>query len=219
MIRDCTLVLPCRDEEPALRALLPTVPAEFDVVVVDNGSRDETAAVATELGARVIHERRPGYGSAVHAGVLEATTKWVAVMDADGSLDPVDLLPLLEDVRAGGAAMAVGRRRPTERKAWPAQARAGNALAVFVLRRRTAMPLRDISPMRVCGRQALLDLDVRDRRFGYPVELMRKAAVAGWHLTERDVAYRPRATGTASKVSGSLAGTVRTARDFSGALR
>lgn len=195
------------------------MPAEFDVVVVDNGSRDETAAVATELGARVIHERRPGYGSAVHAGVLEATTKWVAVMDADGSLDPVDLLPLLEDVRAGGAAMAVGRRRPTERKAWPAQARAGNALAVFVLRRRTAMPLRDISPMRVCGRQALLDLDVRDRRFGYPVELMRKAAVAGWHLTERDVAYRPRATGTASKVSGSLAGTVRTARDFSGALR
>jgi hypothetical protein len=68
--------------------------------------------------------------------------------------------------------------------------------------------------MRVCRREALLGLDVRDRRFGYPLELLRKATLAGWRLEEHDVTYRPRAAGTTSKVSGSLRGTTRTARDF-----
>jgi hypothetical protein len=72
----------------------------------------------------------------------------------------------------------------------------------------------DIAPIRVCRRQDLLDLGLEDRRFGYPVELLQAATVAGWRFTEHDVAYRPRAEGTRSKVSGSVVGTVRTARDF-----
>ena len=76
------------------------------------------------------------------------------------------------------------------------------------------MTAHDIAPMRVCRRQALVDLDLRDRRFGYPVELLQRATLAGWRLVERDVAYLPRAEGTRSKVSGSLKGTLRTARDF-----
>jgi hypothetical protein len=68
--------------------------------------------------------------------------------------------------------------------------------------------------MRVCRREGLLRLDVRDRRFGYPVELLQKASRAGWRITELDVGYHPRARGTRSKVSGSVVGTVRTARDF-----
>jgi hypothetical protein len=76
------------------------------------------------------------------------------------------------------------------------------------------MPAHDIAPMRVMRRQALLDLDVRDRRFGYPVELLQKGTLAGWRIAERDVAYRPRAEGTRSKVSGSVMGTARAARDF-----
>jgi glycosyltransferase involved in cell wall biosynthesis len=214
----CDLVLPCRDEGPALRQLLPRVPAAFSVVVVDNGSSDDTAEVARALGAAVVHEARPGYGAAVHAGVLAATAELVAVMDGDGSFEPADLLPLVEEVRSGRSDLATGRRRPVSRGVWPWHARAGNRLVLWWLRRRTGLPVRDIAPMRVCRRAELLALDVRDRRFGYPVELLDKAQRSGWRITERDVAYHPRAAGTRSKVSGSVRGTVRAARDFARVL-
>lgn len=215
----CDLVLPCRDEAPALAALLSRVPEEFAVIVVDNGSRDATAAVAASLGARVVVEPVPGYGSAVHAGLVAATHDHVAVMDGDGSFDPADLLPLLADVREGRADMAVGRRRPVTRGVWPWHARLGNALIAAWLRRSIGMDAHDIAPMRVFGRQAMLDLDLQDRRFGYPVELLQAVTRAGWRIAEHDVAYHPRAEGTRSKVSGSVVGTVRTARDFMKVLR
>ena len=208
------LVLPCRDEGPALEALLPRIPSEFAVIVVDNGSRDATAEVAARLGATVVHESVPGYGAAVHAGLLAATHDYVAFMDGDGSFDPDELLVLLDDVTSGRADVAVGRRRPVSRRVWPWHARLGNALIVAWLRRRIAMAAHDIAPMRVARRQALLDLGVEDRRFGYPVELLQKLTIAGWRVSERDVTYHPRAEGTRSKVSGSVKGTLRTARDF-----
>lgn len=195
-------------------AVLAAVPPGLRVVVVDNGSRDGTAQVAARLGAVVVHEQRAGYGAAVHAGVEAATSPLVAVMDADGSMDPTELLPLLGEVEQGVVAMAVGRRRPVARGVWPWHARLGNQLMVSLLRRRTGVDLHDIAPMRVCGRQALLGLAVEDRRFGYPVELMLKAHRAGWTVSEHDITYRPRAVGTRSKVSGSVRGTLRTARDF-----
>jgi glycosyltransferase involved in cell wall biosynthesis len=210
----CDLVLPCRDEAAALAELLPRIPAGFAVVVADNGSSDGTAEVARRLGATVVTEPTPGYGAAVHAGLLAAGSEYVAFMDGDGSFDPEDLLPLLADVRAGRADLAVGRRRPVTRGVWPWHARLGNALVVWWLRRRIGMAAHDIAPMRVCRRQELLDLDVRDRRFGYPVELLQKATLAGWRVSERDVGYHPRAAGTRSKVSGSVRGTTRAARDF-----
>ena len=211
---DCDLVLPCRDEAAALVELLPRVPDGFAVIVVDNGSSDGTAEVARRHGATVVSEEVPGYGAAVHAGLLAATSDHVAFMDGDGSFDPDDLLALLDDVRSGRADLAVGRRRPVARGVWPWHARLGNDLVVWWLRRRIAMTVRDIAPLRVCGRDALLGLGVRDRRFGYPVELLQRATLAGWRLTERDVAYHPRALGTRSKVSGSVRGTARAARDF-----
>lgn len=210
----CDLIIPCRDEGPALVALLPRVPSEFAVVVVDNGSTDDTAVVAQALGARVIREARPGYGAAVHAGLLAATHDYVAFMDGDGSFDPNDLRPMLAHVREGVADLAVGRRRPSRRGVWHWHARLGNALIVAWLRRRIGMVAHDIAPIRVCRREALLDLNVQDRRFGYPVELLQKATAARWRLTEQDVPYGPRAQGTRSKVSGSVSGTLRTARDF-----
>ncbi len=209
----CDLVLPCRDEGPALPALLAEVPPGFSVIVVDNGSRDDTAAVAERHGARVVWEPRPGYGAAVHAGLEAATAEFVAVMDGDGSFDPAELPPLLQAVADGDVDLALGRRRPVSRGVWPWHARAGNAVVVRLLRR-SGFAAHDLAPMRVCRRTDLVALDVRDRRFGYPLELLRKATAAGWRLGEYDVSYRPRAAGTRSKVSGSLRGTVRTALDF-----
>ncbi len=210
----CDLVLPCRDEALALPALLALVPEDFAVIVVDNGSTDATARVAEELGATVVHEPVPGYGAAVHAGILAATRDYVAVMDGDGSFDPAELVPMLADVRSGTADMSVGRRQPVQRGVWPWHARAGNSLVLWWLRRRLGVTVHDIAPMRVCRRRDLLDLGLQDRRFGYPLELLQKATVAGWRLVEHDVSYHPRATGTRSKVSGSVRGTARTARDF-----
>lgn len=215
----CDLVLPCRDEGPALRDLLPRVPSRFSVIVVDNGSRDDTASVARDLGARVVSEPTPGYGAAVHAGIEAATAEFVAVMDGDGSFDPDQLVPLLDDVAYGRADLAVGRRRPVRRGAWPWHARVGNAVIAAWLRRRLRMQAHDIAPMRVCRRQALLDLGLADRRFGYPVELLQAVTREGWRLSEHDVDYHPRAAGTRSKVSGSVVGTLRTARDFWRVLR
>jgi glycosyltransferase involved in cell wall biosynthesis len=159
-------------------------------------------------------EERPGYGAAVHAGVEAATADHVAVMDGDASFDPVELAPLLDDVVAGRADLAVGRRRPVAPGVWPWHARAGNAAVVWLLRRRIGLAVHDIGPVRVCRRDWLLDLDVTDRRFGYPLELLHRATVSGARITEHDVAYHPRAAGTRSKVSGSVLGTLRTTRDF-----
>jgi glycosyltransferase involved in cell wall biosynthesis len=215
----CDLVLPCRDEGPALRGLLPRVPSAYRVIVVDNGSTDDTADVARNLGATVVNEQRPGYGAAVHAGLEAATAPYVAFMDGDGSFDPHDLAPLLADVRGGRAEIAIGRRRPVGSGTWPWHARAGNALVVAWLRRRIGLPAHDIAPMRVAGREALLGLGVRDRGFGYPVELLQRAVAAGWRFAEHEVGYHPRAEGTRSKVSGSVTGTLKTTRDFARVLR
>ena len=215
---DCDLVIPCRDEAAALPGVMALVPDGIRVIVVANGSSDGTAEVAASLGARVVHEARPGYGAAVHSGIEAATAQFVAVLDGDGSMDPRELLPLLEEVRSGAATMACGRRRPATRGIWPWHARAGNALVLAWLRHRTGLEVHDIAPVRVCRREDLLALGVQDRRFGYPVELLSRAQQAGWTLTEHDITYHPRAAGTRSKVSGSVKGTVRAARDFARVL-
>ncbi|MEU1587084.1 glycosyltransferase family 2 protein [Micromonospora sp. NPDC005710] len=212
------VVLPCLDEAAALPAVLSALPPGFRAIVVDNGSTDGSPVVAAEYGARVVHEPRRGYGAAVHAGLLAAEADLVGVLDADGSFDPAELPRLVAAVREGRADLAVGRRRPVSADAWPWHARTGNALVAALLRRR-GVPVYDISPIRVAGRAALLGLGVTDRAFGYPLELLLRAAGAGWRILELDVAYAPRAAGTSSKVSGSVRGTWRATRDFAGVLR
>ena len=217
------IVLPCLDEADALPTVLAGLPPGWPVLVVDNGSTDGTAEVARAFGARVVTEPRRGYGAAVHAGLVAARAELVAVLDGDGSLDPAVLPRMAAAVADGDADLAVGRRVPQGGVVegwgvWPWHARAGNALVVAWLRYRISLPAHDIAPMRVARRQALLDLGVRDRAFGYPVELLQRAVTAQWRFAEHDVTYHPRAEGTRSKVSGSVSGTLRTARDFARAL-
>ena len=141
-----------------------------------------------------------------------AGTPVVAVLDADGSLDPGEL-PALVAALDRGADMVIGRRRPARGLRWPWHARLGTAAVCWRLRQRHGLPVHDIAPMRVARRDALLGLGVVDRRSGYPVELLVRAAAAGWQVTERDVSYGPR-TGGKSKVSGSLRGSVVAGLDF-----
>ena len=217
--RVCDLVLPCRNEAAALADVFASIPSGFGVVVVDNGSTDGTGDVARALGARVVLEPTPGYGAAVHAGVRAAVAPYIAVMDADGSMDGADLLPLLAAVSSGEADLAMGIRRPTAGGVWPWHARLGNRLVLAHARQRFGVDVRDIPAMRVCRREGLLGLGVRDRRFGYPLELLIRAHRAGWIIAELDVGYGPRAPGTRSKVSGSVRGSLRAARDFGTVLR
>ncbi|MDR3664650.1 MAG: glycosyltransferase family 2 protein [Mycobacterium sp.] len=207
-----TVLLPCLDEAASLPDVLGAVPPEYAVLVIDNNSTDGTAEVARGLGAHVVTELQAGYGAAVHAGVSAARTPIVAVLDADGSLDPADLPRLVAELR-DDVDLVVGRRRPVPGLRWPWHARLGNMLVCWWLRFRYRLPVHDIAPLRVGRRQALLALGVTDRRSGYPVELLVRAARARWRIVERDVAYGPR-TGGKSKVTGSLTGSAIAALDF-----
>ena len=208
-------MLPCLDEAQALPGVLAALPRGFRPIVVDNGSTDATPDVAAACGATVVREHRRGYGAAVHAGIVAATADVVAVLDADGSLDPAALPGMV--ALLAGADLVAACRVPAGRGAWPWHARVGNALLAALLRRR-GVAVRDIAPMRVARRGALLGLGVVDRGFGYPLELLVRAGAAGWRIAEVEVAYRPRAGGR-SKVSGSVRGTLRAARDMAGVLR
>lgn len=207
-----TVVLPCLNEAQPLPGVLAAVPPGYQVLVVDNNSTDDTAGVARRYGAEVVTEARPGYGAAVHAGVAAATTPVVAVLDADGSLDPADLPRLVAELD-NGADLVIGRRRPVRGVRWPWVARLGTVVMSWRLRTRHGLPVHDIAPMRVARREALLSLGVRDRRSGYPLELLVRAAAAGWRVVECDVAYGRRTGGT-SKVSGSLRGSLVAILDF-----
>lgn len=206
------VVLPCLDEAAALPGVLAGLPQGYRAIVVDNGSRDGSPGVAAAHGAKVVDEPRRGYGAAVHTGLENATADIVCFADADGSLDLAEL-PRLVAAVLDGADLAVGRRVPVSRAAWPWHARAGNAVLSLLLRSR-GLPVRDIAPLRAVRRGELLALGVADRAFGYPLELLVKAQRAGWVVREFDVTYRERAQGTKSKVSGSVRGTLRAVRDF-----
>ncbi|MEU5853642.1 glycosyltransferase family 2 protein, partial [Saccharopolyspora shandongensis] len=199
---DVDVVLPCLDEAAALPGVLAAMPPGFRPLVVDNGSTDGSAEVAAAHGAVVVREPRRGYGAAVHAGLTAATSEFVCFLDCDGSLDPGVLPSLVAVVRRGKADLAVGRRVPVSAEAWPWHARTGNAVIAGLLRRR-GLPVHDIAPIRAARRTDLVRLGITDRAFGYPLELLCKAAEANWRVCELDVAYRPRTSGTRSKVSGS----------------
>jgi len=214
------VVLPCLDEAPALAALLARLPDGYRAIVADNGSTDGSAELARRLGALVVSVPQPGYGAAVHAGIVasDPADQVVCVIDADGSFDPAELPRVADPVRAGTVQLALGRRRPTTAGAWPMHARLGNAVLAWRLRNAAGLQVHDIGPMRAARRDDLLALDLQDRRFGYPLELLVAAARARWRITEVDVAYHPRAAGTRSKVTGTVRGTARAIRDMSAVL-
>lgn len=210
------LVLPCLNEAAALPWVLERLPPGVRAIVVDNGSTDDSAAVAARLGATVVLCEIKGYGAACHAGLEAAEADVVAVMDADASLDPRQLVRVTAPVVAGRADLIVGRRRPVSRQVWPWHLRLANAELSRRIRRRTGVALHDLGPMRAGRRTALLGLGLTDRRSGYPLETVVRAADAGWRIAEVDVDYLPRSG--RSKVTGTPLGAARAVLDMSKVL-
>lgn len=206
------VILPCLDEAGALPWVLRRMPEGYRPIVVDNGSTDDSVAIALDHGAVVVHAAQRGFGAACHAGLLAATADVVCFMDADASLDPAQLPLVAVPVAAGRRDLVLGRRVSISRDAWPAHARLGNAVLARRLRRRAGVQLRDLGPMRAARRTGLLSLELVDRRFGYPLEMVLSAAENRWRIEEVDVDYRPRVG--SSKVTGTLRGTLRAVKDM-----
>jgi glycosyltransferase involved in cell wall biosynthesis len=211
------VIFPALNEAGALPWVLARLPEGHRAIVVDNGSTDDTPEVAAGHGALVVHEARRGFGAACWAGLQVATAEVVCFCDADASLDPEDLPRVSGPVAGGDADLVLGQRSPTSRRAWPMHARLANRALAWEVRRRAGVAVRDLGPMRAARRQPLLDLGLVDRRFGWPLEMVLRAAASGWRLVEVDVPYHPR-TGR-SKVTGTVKGTARTVRDMTRALR
>jgi glycosyltransferase involved in cell wall biosynthesis len=209
------VVLPCLNEAAALPWVLSRMPNGFRPIVADNGSTDDSAAIAAAHGARVVHVPQRGFGAACHTGLLAASSDIVCVMDADASFDPGDLPLVADPVATNAADLMLGRRIAQGQGiqgTWPLHARIGNRVLAAELRRRVGVPVHDLGPMRAARREALLALNLIDRRFGYPLEMVVRAAEAGWRIAETAVPYYPREG--KSKVTGTVRGTVRTITDM-----
>ncbi len=210
------VVLPCLNEAAALPWVLERLPPATQAIVVDNGSTDGSAELARALGAIVVECAQRGYGAACAAGLEVASADLVAFCDCDASIDPSVLAELAAPVRAGQVDLIVARRRPTHWRAWPLHARLANRVLASRVRRVTGTALRDIGPVRIAWREPLLALPIRDRRSGYPLETVLRAAAAGWRIEAADVAYLPRAG--RSKITGTVRGTVQAIRDMAAVL-
>jgi glycosyltransferase involved in cell wall biosynthesis len=211
-VREVVAIIPALDEEGAIGGVVSELPRETvsRVVVVDNGSRDGTAAVARAAGAEVIHEPRRGYGYACMAGVAAAPRADVYLfLDGDGSDRPSEAPALLAPILEGRADLVLGVRAASrmDRGALPLQARAGNRLAGILIRLLDGAKVEDLSPFKAVRGEALRDLDLRETTYGWTIELIVRAAQAGLRIEQVPVGYRRRRAGR-SKVSGTLRGTV-----------
>ncbi len=210
------VVLPVLDEAQAIPRVLAQLPAGYRAVVVDNGSADGSGDVARDLGALVVNEQRRGFGAACYAGLLAATTEVVCFMDCDASLDAAQLPRVAEPVCEGRVDLMIGTRRAAP-GAWPVHARIANRVLGVIVRHRAGVAIADLGPMRAARRDALVALDLCDRRFGWPLEMVLRAAEAGWTIDQTEVDYAPRIG--KSKVTGTARGTARAVRDMAAVLR
>jgi glycosyltransferase involved in cell wall biosynthesis len=164
----------------------------------------------------VVFEPRRGFGAACFAGLIAAASDVVCFMDCDGSLDPGELPRVADPVLRGDADLVLGARR-AERGSWPLHARMANRWLARRVGRRAGVQMGDLGPMRAAPRAALLSLGMRDRRSGWPLEMVLKAIDAGWRIRGVPVTYRQRSG--RSKVTGTVRGTLQAVRDMASVWR
>jgi glycosyltransferase involved in cell wall biosynthesis len=201
------VVIPALDEELAIGRVIADIPPWVDrIVVVDNGSTDRTAEVARGAGALVVHEPHRGYGAACLAGLAQVEDMDIVVfLDGDFSDHPEEMAALVDPILSGACALVIGARVP-DRGALTPQQRVGNWLACRLMRLIWGARHTDLGPFRAIERESLGQLDMRDRNFGWTIEMQIKAAARGLAVREVPVRYRVR-IGT-SKISGTVKGTV-----------
>lgn len=211
------IVIPALNEENALRHLLPEISPSIAqwVIVADNGSTDGTAVVAQSSGAIVASEPTRGYGRNCLAGFKKACSLGadiVIFIDGDGSDDPADLPMMLAPLIEGYADLVIGSRvsNRSERGAIPPQARFGNWLVSRMIRILYGVRLSDIGSFRVIHCSALETLHMNEMTFGWPVEMLVKAARANYRIVELPIHYRQRSHGR-SKVAGTIVGSAKAA--------
>jgi glycosyltransferase involved in cell wall biosynthesis len=207
-------IIPALNEEGSIGKVVAAVPREIatEVIVVNNGSTDRTAEVATAAGARVVTEVERGYGAACRAGLLAASDADILVyLDGDASDQPEELAMILAPVARGEAELVIGSRLLGRREAgaMPAHALMGNWLAARLVRILYGVRITDLGSFRAIRRGDLLDLDMRERTYGWPVEMVVKAARRGFRIREVPVTHKRRIG--KSKVAGTLVGSLKAA--------
>lgn len=211
------VVIPALNEEESIGLVLKDLPTVGRVIVVDNGSTDDTAEIAREHGAVVIAESQRGYGAACLAGLREAQrideeenpVDIVAFVDADYS-DHVHLLPqLVQPIFADQFDFVIGSRMMGEREpgAMPPQAVFGNWLACILMRFFFSARYTDLGPMRAIRHSSLKQIKMVDENFGWTIEMQIKAKKHDLRTTEIAVPYRRRVG--VSKISGTVSGTFK----------
>jgi len=213
-----SLIIPALNEAECLGALLSEIPAQLidQLIVVDNGSTDQTYQVARTAGAQVVNEPRRGYGFACAAGAANASGNVLVFMDGDGSFTPAELPTLLAPLEKGQADLVLGSRilNQSQPGAMPPHQRLGNRIFTWLLRQRFGLALTDLGPYRAIQRELLLVLDMQEHTYGWPLEMIIKTARRCNPIIELPISYRPRFAGQ-SKVSGTLRGTLLTAYRYS----
>ena len=210
--KSIVLIMPAKDEALSLPSVLVSVPKEVDQsLVVNNGSKDDTADVARNCGVHVVDEPRSGYGRACLAGVgmLEKNPPdIVAFADADGSDDISRLFKLVDPLIDGKADFVLESRFPAEHGALSQQQRFGNRLATFLINLFWGHKYSDLGPMRVIRWDCLKKLRMNDTNYGWTVQMQIRAVKEGLRVLECPLPYRNRVAGV-SKVSRNLYGSVR----------
>jgi hypothetical protein len=207
------VIIPVFNERESLPLVVADIPRDRvdEIIVVDNGSTDETARVAKDLPVRLVREDRRGYGSACLAGIaaIEASPPDVVVfLDGDYSDHPEEM-PRLLDAIEGGCDLVIGSRVLGSREpgALLPQARFGNALACSLIRLLYGHSYTDLGPFRAVAWDALRRLRMEDRTFGWTVEMQIKALRTALVVAETPVSYRRRVG--VSKITGTFSGTIR----------
>ena len=210
-----TAIVPARNEAECIATVVHGLisqrdaqgqPLFYEVLVADNGSIDGTGEVARRCGARVVEVAQAGYGRACWEAAQVSEGDVLMFVDGDGAADPQEAGRLLTEIQRG-ADLVIGVRECVAPGAMTAPQRWGNALACALISLIWDVPTRDLGPYRAIRRSAFDALRMRDRAYGWTVEMQVRAHRIGLHVAECPVAWHPRIAGQ-SKISGTLRGVV-----------